>query len=84
MRMPPVTSQFTHLLCYKPDEPNRAVPVSRGKKKKSLPALDESRVGPTGDLYSGISYLPLDVADLYSILTSTMRIGGSWLSSHPI
>ena len=54
------------------------------EKKKSLPALDESCVGPTGDFYSGISYLPLDVADLYSILTSTMGIGGSWLSSHPI
>ena len=48
MRMPPVTSQFLYLLCYKPGEPNKAVQTLEGKKKKSLSALDESCVGPLG------------------------------------
>lgn len=57
---------------------------SSPQTKKSFPALDESCIGPLGDLRSSISYLPLGAADLQSILTSTRSIGSSWLSSHPI
>ena len=67
MRMPPVTSQFLYLLYYKPGELNKAVQILEEKKKITF-FFRWKLCWSAGDLYSGISDLPLDFADLYSIL----------------
>lgn len=80
---PSITTHTSCLLCCKPNDPNRVVPVTRAKKKITF-CFGWKLYWSLGDLYPGISYLPLEVNRVYSILASTVSTGSSWLSSHPI